>query len=493
MNTNTKNYSLRQLMLSFAYLAYTGEQITTPNPEGKILKSIQNALPQISLDGNESLDEWEVVWGPVIYTVPGAKYQENMMYVANKKGTSDYVIASRGTNFVSQVDWFLDDFELYYTMPWPIPGANTSGLQGATISESTSIDINIHIDDNLMSDQNGIGLLQFLQKITSNGKINVCLTGHSLGAAVANVLSLYLLENPDKWDCCMQSTVSCISFAAPTIGNDIFAANALQIFANAASSKGSFPGWDQSMTTNLDNVGCNLDTVPLFSTSSNIYEHGKAGPLFSIYASPNNTSGNIDFSSSNMTLIGYEEWKYFQSLVLKKVAAGLTSQQYTQLQTKSTIQGEFIGDTLDIYDTGFSSFMEAFAAQAAWQHSNSYPIILNLPELLDPNIVDKGSDSLSKKPVISSISPDSNHSCISNNVSVTIKGENFSTSQFGNFIVFTDPSMQFPYQIKSVSETEIKVVFKLEGKDKGEYAFSIFKTSAYYQSNEIKFKVERWI
>ena len=493
MKTQSKNYDLRQLMLSFAYLAYTGEEITTPNPEGTILDSINAALPQIQLSSGKTLEDWEVVWGPAVYTVPGAKYQENMMYVVNKKGTSDYVIASRGTNFVSQVDWFLDDFELLYTMPWPIPGAHSSAPKDAAISESTSIDLNIHILDKLMSDHDGIGLLQFLHNITMSDKINVCVTGHSLGAAVANVLSLYLLENPDLWDATMESTVSCISFAAPTIGNGSFAKNALSVFEQAANANGSFPGWDCSMGTNLDNVGCNLDTVPLFSTASNIFEHDKAGPLFSIYASPNNASNNIEFSNDNMSLIGYQEWKYFQSLVLQKVAAGLGPQDYTQLQTQSMIPGKFIGSTLNIYDTGFTTFMEAFAMQAAWQHSNSYPIYLNLTNLLDPNIVNKGSASLPKLPVISKITPDSNHnSYLSDNVSVTITGENFSTSMFGNFIVFKDSSMEFPYEIKSVSETEIKAVFQLKGIAKGEYPFFIVKTSAHYKSNTVSFKVERW-
>lgn len=481
-------------MLSFAYLAYTGEEITTPHPEQQIYDSINAALPQIKLDGSggESLEDWEIVWGPVTYTVPGAKYQENMMYVVNKKGTSDFVIASRGTNFVSQVDWFLDDFELYYTMPWPIPGAESNSLPGAAISESTSIDINIHIDDRLMSDHNGIGLLQFLNETTQKGKINVCVTGHSLGAAVANALSLFLLENAHIWDNTMESTVSCISFAAPTIGNGIFANNALSVFADAAMVRGSFPGWDESLGTNLDNVGCNLDTVPLFSTATNIFEHEEAGPLFSIYAAPNNPTDNIDFSEKNMSTVGHIEWGYFQSLLLSKIGAALTPQKYTQLQTGSRINGEFMGSTLTIYDSGFTTFMEAFASQAAWQHSNSYPLFLNVPTLFDPSIVSKGSSSVTKKPVIASISPDSNEWAVLENISVTIKGENFATGTFSNFIVFPDPKYQFPYQIKSATETEIKVVFHTKGTDASEYGFSIFKTTPYYKSNEVKFKIERW-
>src|SRR4051812_5455551 len=40
-----QNLPLRQIMASFAYLAYCGEQITTPDPESQILDLINTAMP----------------------------------------------------------------------------------------------------------------------------------------------------------------------------------------------------------------------------------------------------------------------------------------------------------------------------------------------------------------------------------------------------------------------------------------------------------------
>ena len=492
MSTPTTNLPLRQLMLTFAYLAYTGEEMSPlDDPDPTIYKLINKALPQIELSGGESPADWEVVWGPVTYTVPGAKYQENMMYVVNRRGSNDYVIAHRGTNFVSQVDWFLDDFEIYYTMPWPVPQSGKPAAPGVEISESTSIDLNIVIEPKLMSFHN-VGLIEFLRNITQDHEINLCVTGHSLGAALANVLSLYLLENPDLWDHTGASTVSCISFAAPTIGNDKLAIRALNAFAEA-SHKGSFPGWDKSLGTNMDNVRSTMDTIPLFSTASNIYEHDAAGPLFQIYSKPNNPSGNINFDWGVTAPVSHEEWKYFQSLVLANVAGALSKQNYTQLLlSKSLIKGEFIGNTIDLDNPSFTTVMEAFATQAAWQHSNSYPMVLDTAVLLDPGIVNKTGipDPNPKTPQIDAVSPDSDEwHFISKNITVTITGKNFSTGFFSNFIVFEDPKLSLPYEVKSVTETELKVVFKVGYIDKGDYYFRIYHTSAFYKSNKAKFTI----
>src|ERR1700744_898546 len=101
MSTPIPNLTLRQTMLSFAYLAYTGESITTPNPEASMKQNITAALGKITAPVN--LSNWSIVWGPVAYTVPGSMYQDNMMYVVRNNVTLQYVIAIRGTNFTSQV------------------------------------------------------------------------------------------------------------------------------------------------------------------------------------------------------------------------------------------------------------------------------------------------------------------------------------------------------------------------------------------------------
>ena len=122
-------------------------------------------------------------------------------------------------------------------MPWPIPGASSNCNPAAAITESTSIDMAVLTGPN-MQNSAGEGVVQFLKNQTSpTGGINVCVTGHSLGGALASTLALYLLENQSVWDQSTnsQSTVSAICFAAPSAGNNYFAENSNTVFANAAA------------------------------------------------------------------------------------------------------------------------------------------------------------------------------------------------------------------------------------------------------------------
>ncbi len=489
------NLTLRQIMLSFAYLAYTGEGKTYPNPEASILASIQAALPKIKISSQNdaTLSDWEVAWGPVTYTVPGALYQENMLYVVNKAGTSDYVIATRGTNFGSQVDWFLEDFEVMNTMKWPIPGAQSNCQAGSAISESTSIGMAIQTDSSLMVDSHGVGLLEFLKTTTEKlGSINVCVTGHSLGGVLSNTLALYLTENPNLWDTSGHSIVSCISFAAPTGGNELFAKNAIKVFKESVSEKGSFPGWDSSLGTNLDNVMCNMDIVPMFCTATNIYDDvkAKAGSIFSVYASGLNQTDNINFE--NLKFLGKEEWKFFQSMVLKKVA-GLMDHNYTQLQADKAFQGEFMGDTLTFEaDSFLAPYLEAFAAQSGWQHSNSYPIYLQMPMLSDPTIIVRAEGPTPAIPVITSISPGKVDKLehLTGRVKVEIIGTGFSPDSYGNFIVFSKSPKPIRYRMVSATETKIEAVFYIAKATDTEYEISVAKTSPYFTSNSMTFTLK---
>lgn len=487
------NVKLRQTMVSFAYLAYTGEGITFENPSETILASINKALPQIKLSesGDETLADWEVVWGPVAYTVPGGLYQDNMTYIVKKKNTSDYVIALRGTNFMSQVDWFLEDFEILNTMPWPLNSKPTDPV-GQEISESTSIDMNIQINNQVTADKNGLGILDFLKQETAKNAINICVTGHSLGGVLSNTLSVYLLENP-SWDQSGQSTVSCISFAAPAAGNEQYAQNALNVF-KAAFEKGSFPGWDSdNVKTNLDNVRCNLDVIPLTPMGKNVYSDNEAGSIFDIYAKDNNPSNNIDFNDLNMVI--NKEWSLIKSMLLKPVGEKLAKNKYKQLETTPQILGTFAGATNDLADyssLSIASLLEGFAAQAAWQHSNSYGIYFKVPELFDPSIILRHDGASLDTPHIDNITPDSaSHGIFSHKTKVTITGKNFAPGIFSNFLIFSDPDNPIHYVITSATPTEIKATFNLDHtKKKGTQEVFLYHKSPFYKSNSVPFTVE---
>lgn len=485
-DSSIANLSVRQQMLCFAYLAYTGERITTPNPEPSILSDINTALQSIS--SPVDLSSWSVVWGPVAFTEPGAKYQDNLMYVLRNADSADYVIAVRGTNFISQLDWFLEDFEVIETMPWPVPGAVSKCQAGAAISESCSIDLQVLLGPNMSDPVHG-QLSSFLAQLTQQGQpVHLCVTGHSLGGMLASTLALYLLENQGGWDASGASTVNCVSFAATTAGNALFAANAAQVFQQAAT-RGSFPGWDVSLGSNLDNLACSLDVAPLVYDAQNIASAGAAGPLFALYAAPNCSADVIDFG--NLAASAAEEWKYFQPLVLQPLAQMLSPQGYTQLPVQS-FAGSFVGSSLTFESlvTGLADYLEAFSSQAAYQHSSSYPVYLGLTQLMDPRIVVRGGgDVPAPPPQIADISPTSAYRGDPAGVTVQILGSGFASGLYANHLVFSGGTTAIPYRITAATPNQLTAVFYVDDVSADVQSLQVVGSSPYDTSNAVSFEV----
>src|SRR5690349_4770247 len=117
MSTTIQNLTQRQIMVSFAYLAYSGDKVTVsqnPSPEAAILGYINASMPNIPPIAAPN-DTWEVVWGPAVFTMPGALYQENMMFaVQNQVDRTQFAIAIRGTN--CDLDWLMEDLDILVQM-----------------------------------------------------------------------------------------------------------------------------------------------------------------------------------------------------------------------------------------------------------------------------------------------------------------------------------------------------------------------------------------
>jgi Lipase (class 3) len=372
------NLPQRQIMLSFAYLAYCGELITTPNPQQTILGYINKGMPQIPPLAAPN-DIWAVVWGPAVYTVPGGLYQDNLMFVAqNQIDTTQFAIAIRGTNGIAKLDWLLEDFDVLQQMNWP-PGAATPNPAGAMMSESTSIDLQILLAmQGAIAGGGNASLMSFLKSQAANA-INLCVTGHSLGGCLAGTLALYLKENQNSWDSTGKSIVSCITFAAPTAGNAAFAA-----YSDSVFSGGSYPpNWDSTLGANCDAVRCNYDVAPQFWVASNISTDsgGKfSSPLFETYGA------NLDFASGLSFASGLA-WNYIVQNFLPPLAATLSPFGYTRIEnTTPQLAGTYNKSFAPASD-GLTDYLKAFVEQAAWQHGNSYPTVLGVPALLNSSII----------------------------------------------------------------------------------------------------------
>jgi hypothetical protein len=281
----------------------------------------------------------------------------------------------------------MDDIDVRQTMPWP-PGSSVSNPTGAQMSESTSIGLQILFAMNGATYAGGgaMSLTSFLHTQTMS-PINLCVTGHSLGGCLAGTLALYLKDNASVWDASGKSNVSCITFAAPTAGNAVFAQYSDSRFKGAPNP----PNWDPTLGTTCDAVRCNFDVAPMAWIYTNLSARQTSSPLFSIYAPPAVNPPNIDFTQAPFPW-GFA-WTEALKYILPDVADMLKPQNYAQVVANAApIQGTFnpayVGDTTN---GTLLTYMEAFLAQAAYQHSFSYPIILTVPELNDPNIIVRGA------------------------------------------------------------------------------------------------------
>jgi hypothetical protein len=117
--------------------------------------------------------------------------------------------------------------------------------------------------------------------------------------------------------------------------------------------------------------------------SSNLSASSSSSPLFSIYV-PNLDFSNMDFTSGLA-------WTMVLQDVLPDMAAMLSAQDYAQIVAgAASVPGT--------YNTAYAPtaatlipYLRAFIAQAAYQHSFSYPIVLQVPVLNSTNIIVRGA------------------------------------------------------------------------------------------------------
>lgn len=213
-------YSKEQIMLSFSYMAYYGFALDgddDPN-ELAIANDIQKALKTWKAVNNQ----WELVWGPSVLSFPGDKYNDNMMFVVrHTEDPSQYVIAIRGTNPISLNDWLIEDFKVLKMVKWSYGNAP----KRAMISKSTDIALNRLQGMRVLAGVPGAGktLLEFMQgELKNNPAASICVTGHSLGGALAPTFALWLKDIQAE-QLSADAHISTVAFAGPTAGNQDFA------------------------------------------------------------------------------------------------------------------------------------------------------------------------------------------------------------------------------------------------------------------------------
>lgn len=232
-----------------------GRWVDVRNPDATTAKiNINNRLAKSTMTKGFS-----VVWGPGISIDPGTALKTNIPDNSSEGYASNVVavivgpdkllrVVVSGTNFDSMFDTKTEDNNVIPPQPLSqlIPGCpSDAGISPGSLAGM----------QNILEESSGRSLLAYLDLAAKNSKVKV--VGHSLGGALATVLSLYLASK------LASTTIYCDTFAGPTAGNVQFAT----YFDETLSDRSSL------VFNSLDVIPCawNADT---FKRIHDIYDPG---------------------------------------------------------------------------------------------------------------------------------------------------------------------------------------------------------------------------
>ena len=274
------------MLLVLAGLAYRGfyDLLRGPRHTEAVRGALQDGLRTLA----PVKGDWRLVWGPATSRTPPDAFDSAAMYVVrHRQKPARYVVAIRGTNPIAATDWLFGDFQVATTVPWP----HAPAADGAAVSASTALGlrrlqalrsprvsydpaVSAPIDRSPISrealerHQAGIAaawsrlaaapsgwreehpvdppprlpapgpadaaldLVGFLDEEARAlaGPLDVTVTGHSKGGALAATVALWLAE---EWAGRHRARIACHAFAAPTPGNAAFAERIDRVLGDA--------------------------------------------------------------------------------------------------------------------------------------------------------------------------------------------------------------------------------------------------------------------
>lgn len=285
--------------MTLAALCYTAEN----NPNVQVIKD--SLILQLNEPAYSTQAKWELAWGPGIS--PG---RGNMMYVA-VDSTSDtiyYAIAIRGTDWEFPTN-IQQDIEVWKLIKYPYGGTDDSVAIGSLSGLDTLL-------NSTFDPVSGETLQMFLNNIP-NGQLKMYITGHSLGGALATLMTAWFIDNGFT----PKFTLETYTFAAPTVGNTSFANRfqTIMLSANAQShrvvnSKDLVPyGWagignvvTERIPTNVPLLfGILFDAIQLSLDSLNIYYKHVETKQSIGFITPTNCSGGSELENY-LCWVGFE-------------------------------------------------------------------------------------------------------------------------------------------------------------------------------------------
>ncbi|RDV29162.1 hypothetical protein DXV75_01485 [Alteromonas aestuariivivens] len=241
-NTPSSAFSETQQMLALCYISYFHYAATATDRENarKISHEIDDEIAKSAVVQGQ----WERVWGPALFALPGSKFDDALVYVVKHRVQENhFAIVVRGTNPISLPNWVLWNFQAKDLKLWPgyTEKKDKNGKNNPILSPSCSKITQLQEDQlPCISESSFFGLLvmqalrppigilgcnsnllEFFREQQESLKpgsepLSIIATGHSLGGALSPLIALWLKEEniPAKF----QS----ITFASPTQGNKTF-------------------------------------------------------------------------------------------------------------------------------------------------------------------------------------------------------------------------------------------------------------------------------
>ena len=218
MSSSTSPTNDEKVIAQLSFLSNAVSSLLGPDLEDELYNFILSYFEK----HQSQLGKWEIAWGPAVVQLTTDSYAVNAIYVAHSLDRpSWYVISVAGTNPSSLFDWLVEDLLVREQVPWVYA---LFSAPDAKISLGTAVGLLILQNAKPSGDRPNAG--QSLRACLSGlpaMAIELNVTGHSLGGALAPTLALWLKDIQWFWNPAGNVQITAMPSAGPSAGNSAFA------------------------------------------------------------------------------------------------------------------------------------------------------------------------------------------------------------------------------------------------------------------------------